>query len=46
MKKEWKSPVLDVLNINSTMASSSWGAYDEGFNENLEHDQQTGPHHS
>jgi hypothetical protein len=45
MKKEWQLPILEVLSINNTMASGSFGEYDEGYNEALSHTQQTGFHH-
>jgi hypothetical protein len=45
MKKEWKSPVLEVLNVDATMASGSWGEYDEGYNEELGEEGQIGYHH-
>lgn len=45
MKKEWKNPVLEVLNVQETMASANWGKYDEGYNEALGPEGQTGVHH-
>lgn len=44
-KKEWQNPVLEVLNIDKTMAAGHWGAYDEGYNEDLGEQGQTGVHH-
>ncbi len=45
VKKEWQQPSLEVLDIKETMASGAWGSFDEGYNENLPHDGQTGYHH-
>ncbi|WP_406944823.1 paeninodin family lasso peptide [Halobacillus sp. SY10] len=45
MKKEWSTPELSTLDVDQTMASGAWGEFDEGYNENLEHDGQTGYHH-
>lgn len=44
-KKEWQNPVLEVLNIDKTMASAAFGAYDEGYNAALDEQAQTGIHH-
>ncbi|MDC2864530.1 paeninodin family lasso peptide [Bacillus sp. NPDC077411] len=33
MKKEWQQPVLEVLDVNMTMASTVYGPYtDEAYN--------------
>ncbi|MCA0172248.1 paeninodin family lasso peptide [Bacillus sp. RAR_GA_16] len=44
-KQMWKKPVLEILTVDKTMASGAWGEFDEGYNENLPHDGQTGYHH-
>ncbi|NOU97351.1 paeninodin family lasso peptide [Paenibacillus sp. LMG 31456] len=44
-KKKWQAPMLDILKVDETMASASWGLYDEGYNSNLGEEGQTGPHH-
>jgi hypothetical protein len=45
MKQAWKTPVLEVLNVEQTMAQNVWWGADEAYNDQLPHDQQTGPHH-
>ncbi|MCR8635379.1 MULTISPECIES: paeninodin family lasso peptide [Paenibacillus] len=44
-KKKWQAPVLDVLNVDQTMASAHIGKYDEGYNEALGEEGQTNTHH-
>ncbi|EJQ97586.1 paeninodin family lasso peptide [Bacillus mycoides] len=41
MKKEWKTPVLETLDINMTMASGYEGYHDEAYNG----EPANGPHH-
>ncbi|TYS60088.1 paeninodin family lasso peptide [Sutcliffiella horikoshii] len=45
LKKKWKLPELEVLDLKETMASKNWGAYDEGYNEALGEEGQIGIHH-
>lgn len=42
-KKVWKTPELEILSIDMTMASSHSGEFDEGFNGN--HTTSPAPHH-
>ncbi|MEK3796896.1 paeninodin family lasso peptide [Peribacillus sp. FSL H8-0477] len=44
-KKVWEKPILEVLSVGQTMASTLGGAFDEGYNSDLGHQGQTGPHH-
>lgn len=44
-KKKWNMPVLEILNVDETMASANWGKYDEGYNAALGEEGQTGIHH-
>lgn len=44
-RKEWQNPMLEVLNIDKTMASSAFGAYDEGYNSTVSEEEQTTIHH-
>jgi hypothetical protein len=41
MKKEWKKPELEVLDINMTMAAGYEGYHDEAYNG----EPAYGPHH-
>ena len=34
MKKEWKKPKLEELNVNMTLASPTTGKFDGNFDEN------------
>jgi hypothetical protein len=45
VKKQWQKPELEILNVDQTMASASWGKYDEGYNAALGEQDQTGVHH-
>jgi hypothetical protein len=45
LKKQWQTPVLEVLNVDETMASAYFGKYDEGYNAALGEEAQTGIHH-
>lgn len=40
--KEWKKPVLEILSVNQTMASTWWGPHDEAYQDNSEN---AIPHH-
>lgn len=42
--KKWQTPKLEVLNIEETMASTTFSGEDEGYNAALGNNQ-TGPHH-
>ncbi|SFL10814.1 hypothetical protein SAMN03159341_103248 [Paenibacillus sp. 1_12] len=44
-KKQWQTPELEILNVEETMASGNWGAYDEGYNAALGEQGQVAAHH-